>query len=301
MIWALIGHGLNVVEQLLIAGIIKAMDPFIYVTVFYFFAFIFSSIYRHYTKNIRVEKYEDRITDHKGLVLGYVGGALLGNGFWFASLIFLGLGLTSFVLVFIRVLVTLYAYLYMDDRFPWDKAVSLCIGFGALAVFSASGGSMNPVGFALALTSCFGFALEFICRKKIVHESVSFECFLTLRQAVLMVCAASALCGILIFDLPGYGIFPREYNPFTIIILTAFIGGFVVHMVMAKAMRQIKLSQNEALSTIKPVVVALCGVVILGETITITQAICGIVIVLSALYFLRPEKPRSLDFVQDDR
>ena len=291
MIWALAAFLANIVEQLLITSVIREMNPIVYVALFYLFSIAFLILYHFIFK--RREQFFDwhKALKHKFLVLGFAGGAFVGNALWFTSIYLIGVGMTGFLLVFIRVIVTVYAYLYMKDRFPLDKAIAFGLGIIMLLFFSLSDGASNILGITAALISCFGFAMEGISRKKLAEHDARPENMMLFRNSFLFLLSWSALgIAIMINHVEVGSVFALDVRSLFFIMVAAFLGGLIVNMFVFYAMRHIKLSQYQALETTKPVFLALSGVMILGEDIALVQALCGGAIILSALYFLVPLK-----------
>ncbi len=291
MIWALAAFLSNIVEQLMITSVIRDMNPIVYVALFYLFSTLFIFIYHFFSK-----KHDDffdwqKAAQHKWLVGGFVGGAFFGNALWFASIFLIGVGMTAFLLIFIRVIITVYAYLYMEDRFSIDKAISFATGITMLLLFSFSGGTDNILGVVMALLSCFGFAMESITRKKLAQHNLRAENMMLFRNSCLLIFSWAALAVVVFIGAVEFNvIFDIPMKSFAFIVVAAFLGGVMVNFFAFYAMRTVKLSQCSALEITKPVFLALAGVYLLEESITLLQGISGVVIVLSSLYFLMPSK-----------
>lgn len=293
MIWALAAFFGNIIEQLMITSVIREMNPIIYVALFYLFSTIFLVLFHAVSK--KHEQFFDwkKARQHKLWAMGFAGGAFIGNALWFLSVYLMGLGITGFLLVFIRVLVTVYAYVYMKDRFPLDKASAFSMGVVMLLCFSLSDGGGNVLGITAALLSCFGFAMEAISRKKLVEYEVRAENMMLFRSVVLLVLSWSAVAAAVLFNVvEARDIVTMDLQSFLLIIGAALLGGLGVNMFVFYAMKTVRLSQYQALETAKPVFLALAGVLVLGEEISLLQAFYGGAIVLSAIYFLWPFKAK---------
>lgn len=293
MIWALAAFFGNIIEQLMITSVIREMNLIIYVALFYLFSTVFLLLYHAISK--KHEQFFDwqKALQHKLWAFGFAGGAFIGNALWFSSLCLIGLGMTGFLLVFVRVLVTVYAYIYMKDRFPLDKAIAFGMGIVMLLCFSLSGEGNNILGIITALFSCFGFAMESISRKKLVEYEVRAENMMLFRNSTLLLLSWSALAVSILFDvIEPHHIVSIDIQSFLLIIGAALLGGVGVNMFVFYAMKTVRLSQYQALETAKPVFLALSSVLILGEEISLSQAFYGGAIVLSAIYFLWPFKSK---------
>lgn len=293
MLWALAAFLGNIIEQLMIGSVIRDMNPIFYGAIFYTFSLASLTTYSFFIKKDQQFFDFDKALKYKWLVLCFAGGAMIGNILFFCSLYLLGVGMTAFLLVFIRVLVTVYAYVYMKDRFPADKIIAFTLGIAMLLVFSFSQESLNIWGIAMALLSCFGFALESISRKKLAENNLRPENMMLFRNTMMftafwLIAGAAMLLGLV----ENAKTFDITLQSLGLIIAAAILGGTLVNIFAFHAMKTVKLSQYQAIETTKPVILAFLAVAILGEEITIIQWGAGAIIVLSAFYFLAPSKPK---------
>lgn len=292
MIWLIIALFSNVIEQLLIVHVMSSMDMVTYITLFYLFSSIFTVAYHFRLRAKTTQKapliHWEQFYKNKMMFMGYVGGAFFGNLFWFCAVLMIGVGMTSFILIFIKILTTSYSYVFMQDRFPIDKIVSFCIGIFALFIFSFSGDDVNLTGIILALLSCFGFAGEVICRKKLVDKNVNPENAILMRTlSISILWIFIFICGVIWGSQSFDNITSIDITSFMLLLITALLGGFLVHLFVFFGMKNVQISKYNALATLKPILLVLGGVYFFAETITITQIIAGAVIILSTFYFLR--------------
>ena len=292
MLWLIAALLSNIAEQLLITSVIRGMNPIVYIALFYSFSTSFIFICNVIARKKGSFFDWQKAAQHKALIAGFVGGAFFGNALWFTSIFLIGVGMTAFMLIFIRVIVTVYAYIYMEDRFPIDKAISFATGIAMLLVFSFSGGTENILGIIIALLSCFGFATESITRKKLAEHNLRAENMMLFRNTSLLILSWAGLSVSVMLGFADFAadVDALEPKSWIFIACAAFLGGVVVNLFAFYAMRTVKLSQYSALEITKPVFLALAGVYLLGEEITLLQMVSGIVIILSSSYFLMPGK-----------
>lgn len=297
MFYAIFAFLGNITEQILIRHSLHAMNIVVFIFLFYVFGTLAVFLY-HFRKKQDLGRFDWRqALQNKHLLAGYIGGSFFGNTLWFMSVLSIGLGMTAFILTFIRLIVAGYAYFFMDDTPSMDRLAALLIGFVALLVFSFTGGSVNVWGCVMAFLSCFGFASELICRKMLVQNNANPENMLMLRQASMLVIWGSIFVAS---HLLGKDMIEEVNNitlsMFFIIIITACLGGFLVHMFAFKSMETVRLSTYEGLNAMKPVMIAMFSVFLLGESMTSVQIITGAVIILASFYFLNAKtqmKPNS--------
>jgi len=285
--WLILALLSNVVEQIMIVHVMSSMDMVTFILLFYLFSASFTFLF-----HLRDASFKNLINwrdvrANKFLFLGYVGGAFLGNLFWFSAVLIIGIGMTGFILVFIKILTTAYSYRFMHDRFSVDKAVAFAAGIFGLLVFSFSADDVKIAGIMMALLSCFGFATEVICRKKLVDNNVNAENAILIRTSVsLLLWGCIFIGGLMIGTQSMENITSIELETLGLILFIAFLGGLLVHLFVFYGMKTVKVSQYEALSSVKPVLLVLGGVFFFGESITSVQVGAGMLIILSTLYFL---------------
>ena len=289
MIWAFAAYIAHIIELLMITEVIRDMNPLIYMGLHYFFSGLFITIYSFYFKKEGQVFDKQKAGENKLLIYGYIAGPFFGNALWFCSLFLIGVGLTSFLLIFVRMIVTLYSYLYMNDRYALDKVFSFAVGIVLLMLFSFEAGQVNIWGVSAAVLSCLGFSLETICRKRLVENDVRPENMLLLRNLSLFV-----LSWVFIFMLYTFGFLGFESlqtlssDSYGFIIFAALIGGVGMNLMSFYALKTVKLSFVESLGTTKPIILSICGVLFLGEALSLTQGVYGALIVASSIYFIIP-------------
>lgn len=293
MLWLFAAFITNVTEQLLIRHSLSSVDIILFAFLFYLFGTVFTFLY-HFRKKHTAQIFDWQFAVKQWHWLaGYIGGSFFGNALWFTSVVTIGLGMTAFILIFIRILVTGYAYFFMHDKIENDKIFALIIGFCALLIFSSTGYEVPSWGVLLAFLSCFGFASETICRKKLVEHDANPENMLIIRQASSFILwGAVLLYSVYVLESGlGNALQSMELSSLGMIILVAFLGGMILHLFAFQTMKTVRLSLYESVNAMKPVVIAFIGVLFFGEVITTLQMMSGAIVILSSLYFLRPDLP----------
>jgi len=290
MPFIVIAYFAHVIENVLIAIVIKEMGPFLCLTVFYTIATLFVFLYEkalNQKKKSPKTQWKD-VLAHKGALSFYVGGAFLGNSLWFCSIYLIGIGSVSFVLIFIRLFVAFYAYLFMNDRYPIDKIATFFIAFIALIFFSYNGLEENWLGITLALISCLAFSAESIAKKKLALSELKPESMVLWRYGILAVAFNMALASAIAFNLiPETMVQIPSMANLALICIACFMGAIATNICLFYGLRTVPLSILEALNTTKPVLFAIIGVMMLNETISDAQLFWGLIIVISSLYFVQ--------------
>ncbi len=292
MPWVFAAYFGNIIEQLLITGFLHSLQPLLFMAIFYIFSAVFTGIWFAYScKNGLAEKLR-LFSEHKIWFSLYLGGNIVGNGTWFASVYISGLSTTAVILCFTRILIVTYAFVYMKDRFPADKAFALFVSFIAIILFSLAGKELNQSwGALLAITSCFGYATKSIASKKLMQLDACPATATFARQishAVLF--SGLALLGTDHADI----FFSINGTILSGIVLTAFLGGLLVNMFSLYGLRTVNLSSHEAVMGTKPVLIAAFGILFFGEQLSQEQIVLAGIIFLSSFYFLTQKRRRLL-------
>jgi drug/metabolite transporter (DMT)-like permease len=291
MLYVLVAYFAHILEITLITFVIKDTGPYVYITLSYIIAWLWVFLYEKIT-NKKGEKIPLKdIIVHKNILLCYIGGAFLGNALWFYSIFLIGMGTVSFILIFVRLFVAVYAYLYMNDRYPADKIAAFVTAFIALGFYSYSGLEQNWLGITLALISCFAFAAESIGKKKLSQTDMKPENMVLWRYSTL------AIAFTLIFSVLFIGDFiPQDMlkipSAFNLMLMTiaCFVGSIGTNIILFYGLRTVQLSVHESLNSTKPVIFSIIGIFLLDETMTSSQFIWGIIILVASLYFVLPQR-----------
>lgn len=296
MPFIIIAYFAHVLENTLIAFIIKDTGPYIYIPLFYAIStalvFFYEKALNHRKEKTQIDW--NNILSHKGALTAYIGGAFLGNSLWFFSIYMIGIGTVAFILIFIRLFVAIYAYLFMDDRYPADKMAAFATAFFALIFFSYNGLENNWAGITVAFLSCIFFSAESIGKKKLALSDLKPESMVLWRYSLLTL----LFCFIFV-TLNSLNLIPEDMlqvpslSSLLLICLASFMGSIGTNVALFYGLKTVSLSTLEALNTTKPVLFALIGVSFLNENISTNQMLWGIVIVLASIYFVLPRKLHS--------
>lgn len=298
MIFVIIAYFAHVLENTLIAFVIKDTGPYIYIPLFYAISTVMVFFYEKIL-NLKKQKTAidwNKVFFHKGSLTAYIGGAFFGNALWFFSLYMIGIGTVSFILIFIRLFVALYAYLFMNDRYSIDKMIAFATAFIALVFYSYGGIEDNLIGISIALLSCVGFSAESIGKKKLALSGLKPENMVLWRYAIL-----TALFSFIFFILMALNLISSEMlripslTNLLLIFIASFMGSIGTNVALFYGLKTVPLSTLESLNSTKPVLFSIIGVFLLSESMAANQIIWGIIIILASLYFVFPNrnKPKN--------
>ncbi len=296
MIWIFSAYAANILEWLVFTKFLHSANPLVFIFLFYFFGSFFMGFFAFWTGRRVLEKTWNKVKEHKYLIYLYVGGALFSNVMWFYSLYLVGIGVTAIVFVFSRAMIITYAYIFMDDRFSFDKIISIIVGFVALLFFALAGNNTElGLGIIIGLLSCVGSAMESISRKKLAYKDIHPEKIIFLRHFAHFAFFAF----VIFFYWKSFGLlFEVDQILVMSALATAVLGACLVPLFLFWGMRIVKLSQYEAIIATKPVLLNILAILIFGEQMTVWQNFFGAIVICSSFYFFIPIRKAGLTKIE---
>lgn len=288
MQWLILSYVVNVVELLLIGGLITAMNPLVYVSVYYGMATAATMFSQKVLFRPKTPVKLDNIIANKNLVMAYVGGSLFGNSLWFLAAYLVGISTVTVLLIGVRILVTAYAIWFLKEKVRTDQVFAVGLSIGALIWFSLAGAGQveyQGLGTLAGLVSCLGYFVETIARKRLIDNDVAPRKILQWRSAahfVLFTAAALIIVGPSNID---FGLEPKLW---VLIAITAVLGGVMRNLFTFYAMRTVSLVYYEVAESTKPVVVGGLAILLLGEVIADEQLLPAAMLVVASTYFFAP-------------
>ncbi len=292
MPFIIIAYFAHVIENSLIAFVIKDIGPYLYILMFYSISTVMVFVFQK-IKNVKSPKEKidwPHVLEHKGALASYIGGSFVGNTLWFFSLYMIGIGTVAFILIFIRLFVAVYAYLFMDDRYSVDKMVAFATAFVALIFYSYNGIEQNWLGITLALISCLAFSACSIGQKKLALSGLKPENMVLWRYVTLTILFSLVfIVALSAGQIPEGMLVMPSIGAILLICLSCFMGSIGTDLMQFYGLKTVALSTVESLNTTKPVLLSIIGVVLLNEVMTFEQFMWGMVIVIASLYFVMPK------------
>lgn len=185
--------------------------------------------------------------------------------------------------------VMLLSVLFFHERFTWNKGLCLllCIGGSALVSGITGGMDANPAGIALGLVSGVGYALYSIFSSVILKKYHPFTnilyTFFIAGVAGLLTCDAGSLTEVAC----------QSPSAFLWVVSNGVVTGFLAYVCYTSALQYMRPSKAAILATLEPVVATLAGILVYGETVTLTGGL-GMLMVFTALVLANvPQKQIS--------
>jgi drug/metabolite transporter (DMT)-like permease len=220
------------------------------------------------------------------------GGAVFGltAAMFFESVRYTSVGIATIVAALTPVLAMPVAVRFLGERLTWIGLACAAGAVGGVALFVAPGyadASTSPRGLLLAIGSMLAWVVYLFITKR-ARTGIGTVEYMT---AMNLTAAALLLPLLLLFDEDG--VRPPGHG-WGWIVLLALLPGFLGHGLLTWAQPYVDLSVSSILLQGEPVGAALAGVLFLGESIGVVQAL-GMVLAAVSLTFLarRSTRPPS--------
>lgn len=215
------------------------------------------------------------------LSIGIVGYTLTTQTL-FVSYDYLGAGLATTLHFIYPVVVCLIGYFFFKEKMSNSKLLALIFaGLGIYALVAMESKTLNTLGVALALFSGVSYSMTIVALglksiKKINHNVVT-----------MYVCSGATL-GMII-----YGAFTDTITfTFNLNIGIAYIGIAVISTItsmilLLKAIQIIGTASTSILGTFEPIVSVILGIILFGESLTLSLIIGTLLILASTIILAR--------------
>lgn len=217
------------------------------------------------------------------LGIGMIGYTLTTQTL-FVSYDYLGAGLATTLHFIYPVVVCLIGYFFFKEKMSKSKILALIFaGLGIYSLIAMENNSLNTLGVTLALFSGVSYGINII--------ALGLKSIKTLNHNVvtMYVCLGATL-GMFI-----YGTFTNTITlTFNFNIGIAYIGitlisTIVSMLLLLKAIETIGTASTSILGTFEPIVSVILGIILFGESLTISLII-GTILILTSTIILAREK-----------
>ena len=186
-------------------------------------------------------------------------------------------GVTALIVSISPLLIGLYLLLFFRDPLPWRAWIGLALGLAGLALLvQPGGGHLNLLGVAAALASVILWAAGSVVASRSA-----------MPERPMLGSAAQMVAGGLVLALEGLiagepGRFHPDHVKWQSLAALAYLivfGSLVAFSAFSWLLRVVHVSLVATSAYVNPVVAVLLGALVLGEKITIREALAGVVIV----------------------
>ena len=212
--------------------------------------------------------------------VGYVGQSLS----YFTALTLASAGLIAILLYLYPVLVVMLTALFLKESITKLKTLALLLALGGTVFTIGLDRRGQFLGIVLAITAAIIYSVYTIVGSKVIKKTDAFS-----SSAVIVVSAGVVSCGIVAVH---GGEWPATMVGWISIISIALISTVVGIVTFLAGLRRIGPATASMLSTFEPVVTVSLAVIALGEAITFSKIVGGMM-VLSAVTLLAKSEPKT--------
>jgi len=212
--------------------------------------------------------------------VGYVGQSLS----YFTALTLASAGLVAILLYLYPALVVVLTVIFLKEPVTKLKILALILSLGGTVLTIGLDRGGQFLGIVLAITAAIIYSVYIIVGSKVIKKTDAFS-----SSAVIVVSAGVVSCGLVAVH---GGEWPTTMAGWISIIAIALISTVVGIVTFLAGLRRIGPATASMLSTFEPVVTVSLAVIVLGEAITFSKIVGGMM-VLSAVTLLAKSEPKT--------
>lgn len=173
--------------------------------------------------------------------------------------------------------VSILSFLLGDEQFTWRKGFALALCFcGLWLVLDASFANVGIKGLVLGISSAFVYSAYIVLGNRLIrHVDPLLTTTLVCSSTAVLFLLAGAVSGNLMIHLPavGWGAIAGMALFATVVAILGFFAG----------MKAIGATNASIISTVEPVITVILSAILLAESITLTQAFGGALILAGVI------------------
>jgi len=222
---------------------------------------------------------------------------------YFTALTLASAGLVAILLYLYPALVVIFTVLFLKDPITKIKTLALILALaGTMLTIGLDGGGQS-LGIILAITAAIIYSVYIIVGSKVIRKADAFS-----SSAVIMVSAGVVSCGLVavhggawpatmagwisIVAIVHGGAWPATMAGWISIVAIALVSTVLGIVTFLEGLRRIGPANASMLSTLEPVVTVSLAAIVLGEAITFSRIVGGMM-VLSAVTLLAKREPKT--------
>jgi len=203
---------------------------------------------------------------------------------YFTALTLASAGLVAILLYLYPALVVIFTVLFLKDPITKNKTLALILALaGTMLTIGLDGGGQS-LGIILAITAAIIYSVYIIVGSKVIRKADAFS-----SSAVIMVSAGVVSCGLVAVH---GGAWPATMAGWISIVAIALVSTVLGIVTFLEGLRRIGPANASMLSTLEPVVTVSLAAIVLGEAITFSRIVGGMM-VLSAVTLLAKSAPKT--------
>ncbi|MBW2590284.1 MAG: DMT family transporter [Deltaproteobacteria bacterium] len=203
---------------------------------------------------------------------------------YFTALTLASAGLVAILLYLYPALVVIFTVLFLKDPITKNKTLALILALaGTMLTIGLDGGGQS-LGIILAITAAIIYSVYIIVGSKVIRKADAFS-----SSAVIMVSAGVVSCGLVAVH---GGAWPATMAGWISIVAISLVSTVLGIVTFLEGLRRIGPANASMLSTLEPVVTVSLAAIVLGEAITFSRIVGGMM-VLSAVTLLAKSEPKT--------
>ena len=205
--------------------------------------------------------------------VGYVGQSLC----FFSALQYASAGLVALLLYLYPFLVTLLGLAFFRERLTAVRAGAVVAALAGTGLTLGSGLGGSGLGIALGLAAALIYSVYILVGSRVLEEEDP------LAAATVVMLAAAVVFGLAVLFFEPH--FPVTANAWGAVVAIALVSTVVAMVGFFAGIQRLGAADAATLSTLEPVVTFVLAALFLGEAVSLTQVLGG-VIVLGAVIAL---------------
>lgn len=201
--------------------------------------------------------------------------------FFFVSLRFLTAGIATIVLYTYPTFVVALSAIFLGETVTVRKLIALGLATGGIALVVGLGTTdIDPLGVGLALGSAACYAV-YTTGSRMLSPSISP------RPLMIGILVGTTVSMLVYGVLDGGLALPTGRDEWWIVLGLALVSTVIPHLLFYEGVSRLQASRVGVVSTAEPVVTVVLGVILLGETVTLSVlaggllVLCGVLVVQS--------------------
>lgn len=221
-------------------------------------------------------------------ILTYSGSAV----FYFVASKYIGTGVAMVVFFSYPVFVTLFAWFFSNWQMTKHTLLSLAAVIVGLLFLKGQGdNALDWTGILIAMIAAFSYALYVYGNQ---HTAKTMDT----RLQTLFICLGNALIFFLVAWYTNTFAIPKTLNAWFYTFAVGIIATALPIQLLLNGLKYISPIKASIISVLEPIVTVLVGFMLLNETLSLTQAL-GIMIVLLGAILIQFEKVATAELITE--
>ena len=197
--------------------------------------------------------------------------------FFFVSLRFLTAGIATIVLYTYPTFVVALSAIFLGETVTVRKLIALGLATGGIALVVGLGTTdIDPLGVGLALGSAACYAV-YTTGSRMLSPSISP------RPLMIGILVGTTVSMLVYGVLDGGLALPTGRDEWWIVLGLALVSTVIPHLLFYEGVSRLQASRVGVVSTAEPVVTVVLGVILLGETVTLSVLAGGLLVLCGVL------------------